>query len=169
MKTLHLLRHAKASFGSPFLSDIQRPLDERGKKDAQLMALAIHQSNCLFSTVCVSSAIRACSTIEQIQIVLADKLDIKIHVTKDLYTFDYEELLDWLYQQNDVLDELFLVGHNPALSELVSFLTGSTMERLPTCGYVRLCGQVDYWEDCSYESMQLKLRLTPTEARLSFL
>ena len=38
MKTLYLIRHAKSDWGNPLLADIDRPLNERGKRDAPRMA-----------------------------------------------------------------------------------------------------------------------------------
>ncbi|MBK8311908.1 MAG: histidine phosphatase family protein [Chitinophagaceae bacterium] len=38
MKTLILVRHAKSDWGNPSLSDFDRPLNERGKRDAPVMA-----------------------------------------------------------------------------------------------------------------------------------
>ena len=38
MKTLLLVRHAKSDWGTPSLGDIDRPLNDRGKRDAPVMA-----------------------------------------------------------------------------------------------------------------------------------
>jgi phosphohistidine phosphatase len=38
MKTVLLIRHAKSSWGDPMMIDFERPLNERGKKDAPAMA-----------------------------------------------------------------------------------------------------------------------------------
>lgn len=45
MKTLILLRHAKSSWDFPDLSDHDRPLNNRGKKDAPLMAEVLKKKN----------------------------------------------------------------------------------------------------------------------------
>ena len=41
MKTLLLVRHAKSSWASDDLPDFDRPLNERGKRDAPVMAKRI--------------------------------------------------------------------------------------------------------------------------------
>ena len=38
MKTLILVRHAKSDWGTPSLGDFDRPLNDRGKRDAPVMA-----------------------------------------------------------------------------------------------------------------------------------
>jgi len=43
MKTLLLIRHAKSSWDQPGLSDFDRPLNERGKKDAPVMAKRVKE------------------------------------------------------------------------------------------------------------------------------
>ena len=41
MRTLYLLRHAKSSWGDASLSDIERPLNARGERDAPRMGAAL--------------------------------------------------------------------------------------------------------------------------------
>ena len=38
MKKIFLIRHAKSSWGEHGLKDIERPLNERGRRDAPMMA-----------------------------------------------------------------------------------------------------------------------------------
>ena len=63
-----------------------------------------------------------------------------------LYTFDYREVLWWIAAQPDDTDSLALVGHNPALTELVNFFVGpSTLDNLPTAGWAELSIRIDEW------------------------
>jgi phosphohistidine phosphatase len=45
MKTIFLLRHAKSSWKHPELSDPDRPLNKRGKRQAPEMGTRIHTEN----------------------------------------------------------------------------------------------------------------------------
>ena len=66
--------------------------------------------------------------------------------TRALYTFDYREVLRWIATQPDDTDSLALVGHNPALTELVNFFVGpGTLDNLPTAGWAELSICIDEW------------------------
>ena len=62
MKTLILVRHAKSSWDAPGLSDIDRPLNERGKKDAPEMANRLKARKLHIDLFVSSTAKRASKT-----------------------------------------------------------------------------------------------------------
>ena len=64
MKTLIIVRHAKSSWDDPDISDFNRPLNERGKKDAPRMAKRLKEKDLAFNTVVSSPAVRALTTCE---------------------------------------------------------------------------------------------------------
>ena len=64
MKTLLLLRHAKAENAAPGSSDINRALNERGKKEAQAIGTFIRKQNLTVELVLCSPAVRARETAE---------------------------------------------------------------------------------------------------------
>ena len=46
------------------------------------------------------------------------------------------------------MSPLFLIGHNPALTDLVNWLSGDyALANLPTAGYVELSVDIDRWQD----------------------
>jgi len=158
MKTLHLIRHAKSSWQNTSLEDAERPLKKRGIRDARLMAPAMWQSGWRGGRVYCSSARRARDTLQ----LLVDELhegtfDIAYDI--DLYTFDYNDLLDWLSPRLD--DELTLVGHNPALLGLVEWFTNAAQPRFPTGAYARLHFAADSWSDCDRGSATLEAFIAP--------
>jgi len=59
MKTLLLIRHAKSSWDNVILPDFERPLNERGKHDAPLMAKKIKDKKIEIDTFVSSPAKRA--------------------------------------------------------------------------------------------------------------
>ena len=65
MKTLLLIRHAKSSWDDPGLSDYERPLNERGKKDAPAMAEKLYERGIKIDAFVTSPARRARKTAEQ--------------------------------------------------------------------------------------------------------
>ena len=144
MKKLILIRHAKAIQGDNSLPDMKRSLSTRGQQNTHLMAsriaeMALHP-DALFS----SPAERALSTARG----LANALDIKkkkILVDPALYTFNADDLLVWLKELDNDLTDIALVGHNPALTDLVNFLALTNLENLPTCGIAVLDLSIKRW------------------------
>ena len=62
MKTLLLIRHAKSSWDEPGISDFDRPLNERGKKDAPIMAKRVKEKAIELDHLISSPAKRAKKT-----------------------------------------------------------------------------------------------------------
>ena len=145
MKNLYLLRHAKSSWDDPSLSDAERPLNGRGRRDAPRMgeALSARLSPMTFH---VSPAKRAQQTFAALQQSWAG-LEVQHGIMEPtLYTFDYREVLRWIAAQPDDTDSLALVGHNPAFIELVNLLVGpGTLANLPTAGWAELSICIDEW------------------------
>jgi phosphohistidine phosphatase len=147
MKTLHLLRHAKSSWAAPQLSDHERALNDRGRRDAPRMGRAL-AAMLEPQVIHCSSAVRARSTLEG----LCDgwpAMARQEHVIVDaLYTFDWRELLAWLQDYPDEAAACFLIGHNPALTDLCNHLVGrAALDNLPTAGYLRLSIPVASWSE----------------------
>jgi len=66
MKTLLILRHAKSSWSHPGLSDHDRPLNKRGKRDAPRMGQLLREEGLLPDLIISSSAKRAKTTAERV-------------------------------------------------------------------------------------------------------
>lgn len=163
MKTLHLLRHAKSDWGQPGLSDRERGLNKRGRRDAPRMgeALAIMLEP---MSVAASPARRAQLTLEGLCAGWPALARFSHQTEEDLYTFDSSELLGWIAAQDDRRGELFLVGHNPALTELVNHLAGEwLLDNLPTAGYARLSLEIDRWCDLGQGCGSLEQTLFPKQ------
>lgn len=163
MKTLHLLRHAKSSWSEPGLSDRERGLNKRGRRDAPRMGRALARQ-IEPMTVAVSPARRAQLTLDGLcqGWPAMGELD---HVTEeDLYTFSSGAVMTWIAAQEDSRPALFLIGHNPALTELVNELTGEyTLDNLPTAGYARLSLDIVCWRELCGGCGQLEQCLLPRQ------
>ena len=64
MKTIFLIRHAKSSWDEPGLSDFERPLNERGRRDAPRMAEKLKGRGAVIEHILSSTARRAVRTAE---------------------------------------------------------------------------------------------------------
>lgn len=145
VKTLHLMRHAKSSWDQPGLSDRERGLNKRGKRDAPRMGEALAGRIAPMS-IAVSPARRAQLTLDGVCASWSKLGDIQHYIQEDLYTFSSDDLLQWIAAQDDGHGALFIIGHNPALTDLVNTLLGEyALGNLPTAGYVQMSLRIDRW------------------------
>lgn len=63
-----------------------------------------------------------------------------------IYGAGVPELVGLIRGIDEGIDDIMLVGHNPAFSELRRHLTSRSLEDLPTCAVVTLEGRVEDWQ-----------------------
>lgn len=134
MKRLTLIRHAKSDWSSGAAGDHERPLNDRGRRDAPEMGRRLLDRSIGFDLVLASDARRARETIEAIRSAMGAAAG-KLLVEPALYLAGPERLLALVTGQDAAVGHLALVGHNPGLSELAQQL-GAAVDDLPTCGIV---------------------------------
>ena len=165
MKVLTLMRHAKSSWKEPLPEDKLRGLNKRGKRDVPLMAsvfaeLCDQQPSILPDQIVSSTAIRAKLLAEEVYAACSE-IDSKCRLVlnEQCYTFNEEILLDVIAQVGGDVSALMLVGHNPALTELIQTLCPARviqLDNLPTSAFVCLAFNSDSWRDIrGCESVQL--------------
>ncbi len=127
-RTLIVIRHAKSDWDVP-LGDSERPLADRGRRQAPAVGrwIATHLGSPDLAVV--SPAARALQTWELVAAELSP--DPPVRVEPDAYTFSGDDLLDVVSGLPADVSSVALVGHNPAAEELVEALTGRWV-RLPT-------------------------------------
>lgn len=127
-RTLILLRHAKSDW-SGGEADIARPLARRGRRQAPEVGRWLASSHHRVALAVVSPAHRATSTWS----LVAAELDAPppTRIDDRVYAASAGELLDVVQGLPDDLTTVVLVGHNPGIEDLVSLLTGESVD-LPT-------------------------------------
>jgi len=144
MKTIQLIRHAKSSWEHPNLSDHERPLNERGMNDSQIMSQALFEAGVEFNQVYCSSANRAQLTIQNIAEYWQGRT-INWQTSQDLYVFSGSAIWRFLQQLDDEWNHVTLLGHNPALSDFINETQAFRIDNLPTCAYVSLAFYTKQW------------------------
>lgn len=144
-KELLLLRHAKSAWDDPTAGDRERGLNNRGRRNAPQMGRAL-AAILEPGPIHVSPARRAQLTLGGLQDGWPE-LQAHQHVTEEaLYTFAADDVLAWLADQDDGASRLFLIGHNPAFTDLINWLCGEhVLDNLPTAGFARLSLDADSW------------------------
>jgi len=160
MKILHLLRHAKSSWDNNSLADWERPLAARGERACEIMAEPIVEAGARFNAVFCSTAVRAESTIAGIADALQSNT-IRWKLDRSLYTFSGSVLLRYCQMLNDQFEQVMLVGHNPAMTDLVNRLGDQVIDNVPTCGYVQLQLDCTSWKQVDQCSGKTTVFLTP--------
>ena len=121
--TLYLIRHAQADErGSKYPDDSRRPLITKGQEQAKALAKALEILGVRFDRLFSSPYTRALETAQP----LSERLEVKVKMLSALTSSDYPQLLEQLVNslghdaKRDV--QVALVGHEPYLSELTSYL-----------------------------------------------
>ena len=143
MKTLFLVRHAKSSWDDNTLPDKDRPLNDRGKRDAPKMGKRLAKRDVKPELILSSPAMRAIATAE----IIARKLDYKLKeivVDDRLYPGDADEMLTVIHRFDDELECVMLFGHNPALTELAHRLSRDVVH-MPTCAVAKFKFTAKSW------------------------
>jgi phosphohistidine phosphatase len=117
MSGLYLLRHAKAGWAEPGMRDFDRPLTERGRRDAAAMGMAMRVSGFVPDFVLCSTARRASETMECVTATIGPLAAPPIFVD-ELYSCDAAGYLSIVRKAADGADTLLVVGHNPMIEDV---------------------------------------------------
>jgi phosphohistidine phosphatase len=156
MKTLYLVRHAKSDWENENISDINRPLNERGYKDAHAMSLKLKEVIATPEVFISSPAIRAITTC----LIFAGHFNVdpkKINIESTLYETPLKEYLKIIQSLDKKYQTAILFAHNPTITELCNTLTKPFTDGMPTCGIAGITFNLDKWEDIKKKSGDLEL------------
>lgn len=145
MKTLVLVRHAKSDWNNESLSDRERPLNERGKRDAPEMAKRLRKQDLKIDAFVSSPAKRALRTARY----FAEEFGVEkedIQVEERLYgagPLQFENVVASLEE----VDSAVLFSHNPGITEYANTLCDVRTDDMPTCALFAVQARVESWKD----------------------
>ena len=154
MKNLFLTRHAKSSWGNPGLADIDRPLNERGKKAAPFMGKLIVDKGEKPDLLISSPANRALSTAKAFGGAMG-LVENDIIIDHTIYGAGAQQLLELVQDQDDLYKSIMLFGHNPTFTSFVNLLTGNNIMNVVTCGVIRIDFEFSSWTNIDFGSGRL--------------
>lgn len=144
MKTLILIRHAKSSWANPEQSDFDRPLNERGRRDAPDMAKRLFEKKFSIDRIIYSSAVRTTETMKIFKEVL--KIESKNCLSCDeLYHAPLFQLKETIRDIDNKNNTIILIGHNPGITELANSLTNVQTDNMPTCSIFAVQSNCKSW------------------------
>ncbi|MCF6240646.1 MAG: histidine phosphatase family protein [Bacteroidales bacterium] len=158
MKNLLVMRHAKSDWGNN-LPDIERPLNNRGKKAAPLMADYLKKVKKNPDIILSSPAKRAMSTAK----IMKEKLELDkdIIIIKAFYFGFMNELMNTIKAIDNKYETVLIVGHNPVWEDLVSDLTGEAAYIMPTAAIASIIFNTDDWQKITETDSKLEWSVTP--------
>jgi phosphohistidine phosphatase len=144
MKTLLLLRHAKASRDDPELDDHDRPLKPRGKEDAKRLGRRLRVAGLVPTLIVSSTALRARKTASKVakQVNYARAIELNPR----LYLSSPNDHLEVVRSLPDAEDRVMIVGHNPGLSQFLSKLADTEAD-LATCDLAQIELPLNHWAE----------------------
>ena len=146
MKSLLLIRHAKSNWGDPGLEDFDRPLNERGKRDAPVMAHRLLDKKIKIDAFIASPAKRAAKTARIIAEEMKYKKD-KIIYKPELYLAGPEVFYTVIENADDEFERIAVFSHNEGITHFANMLTDAKVDNIPTCGVFALKITADSWKD----------------------
>jgi phosphohistidine phosphatase len=144
VKRLLILRHAKSSWSDSSLDDWQRPLNDRGERDAPRVGDLIKRQSLVPDLIITSDAERARTTAQAVARRAGYAREMIFEPA--LYHAGPEDVISVINGVANDVNTVLIVGHNPGLENLVQQLTGEDVT-LPTAALVHISLPIDRWSD----------------------
>jgi len=146
VKTVILVRHAKSDWGNSGLADFDRPLNERGKRDAPVMAERLQQRGILIDAFIASPAKRAAKTARVFAETFGRKKE-NIIFKEELYLAEPPVFFTIIQQTDDAFTSIAVFSHNNGITDFANMLTDARIDNIPTCGVFAIKAYCKNWAD----------------------
>ncbi len=169
-KTLFLLRHAKSGWDDPVARDFDRPLNKRGEKAARTMGQWMADHAVTFDHIIASPAVRVIETLDGVWSGYGRKIEPLWE--RRIYLASSATVLDVLREVDDAHASVLVVGHCPAVEDLVfdlvpddgsSPLRAEVEVKYPTAAFAELQLEIDHWADIGKPVAQLTRFVRPRD------
>lgn len=146
MKKLLFIRHAKSSWNDITQKDFDRPLNDRGHKDAPVMAKRLLKQDITIDAFVSSPAVRALATAQY----FAEAYEVKkkkIVEEHSLYLAEPEVFFNIISKLDDDDKTVAIFSHNPGITEFVNELGVARIDDMPTCAIFGVKADIKSWKD----------------------
>ena len=145
-KYLYIVRHGKSIQNYGDISDIDRPLTERGVIDGYTMAERLLDQEKKPEKIISSPAVRALHSAT----IFARTFNFsynEIIVNKNFYLAETNIVLDTIKQTVNNINSLMIFGHNPTFTDLANYFLKNEIDNIPTTGIVELKLELNSWSE----------------------
>ena len=146
MKELLVIRHAKSSWANLGQDDFDRPLNERGIKDAPEMARRIIARSIMIDTFISSTAKRALYTATCFAEAFHKSVN-DINQKQELYHAPSERYYQVIKKINPLMNTVAIFAHNPGITDFVNSLKIIHLDNMPTCGVFAVKLHTTEWSE----------------------
>ncbi len=87
----------------------------------------------------------------------------RIEYLQELYYTPTEVMHEILLMQDDADDTIFVIGHNPQLTDMVNLLVDDHVAKIPTMGVVAINFDIEHWSELSYIRGELDFFIYPKQ------
>lgn len=163
MKTLFIIRHAKAEWRSENGSDFSRTLCSEGVYEAKNIGLQLLRKNVVVDAIVFSSALRTMQTAQQIANTFG-KDGVNLCAEPLLYQADAECIETIIAQFADDKNNIAIVCHNPGVTEFAhSLVSNKFSDAMPTCAVVAVKSDAKSWSEFTAGKKELLFACSPEE------
>jgi phosphohistidine phosphatase len=145
MKNVYVIRHAKSdwSFGT---SDFDRPLNERGRRDAPMMAERLLRRKVNIDAFVTSPALRAFSTCLSFMQAYG-RNDNEMILEPALYHAPASVIWKVITSMDDRYSSIALFAHNNGITDFANSLGVLRIDNMPTCCVVGFASEAASWNE----------------------
>ena len=173
MKTLLLLRHAKAEAHTGPSGDHARGLSARGQEASGDMGAYLNRHGPVPDLILCSDARRARETMDGVLVVLDG--GPKVEIEPKLYLAESDAILKRLRKVDDRFETVMIIGHNPGLEDLARDLIARPVEgawaavyarmsaKFPTAALAEIRFGLDSWAFVDYGTGGLESFIVPRD------
>lgn len=161
-KTIYLIRHGKASREFSRISDLDRPLLEKGCLESDKMSSLLKEYTKQIDLFISSPAVRAYST----AIIFARQINYSLNnilLEKKMYMAGSNDLLQVIKNLSEQYQSVAMFTHNPGAERLVKLLTSQSHIHFNTSAYAIIETNALHWNDIEPESCKLLTYCQPKE------
>lgn len=162
MKKIVLIRHAKSSWGNSGSDDFSRPLNQKGIEESKTISRALTEKIAKPDIILTSSAHRALSTARYFASAFSYPEE-SIIKDKTLYLASRQEILKTISRIDPKHSLVFLIGHNPTITEFACYLCNASIASLPTCSAIGIEFETDAWDLISNSKAKILFLEYPKE------
>jgi phosphohistidine phosphatase len=168
-KQLLLIRHAKSSWEDFSVPDFDRPLNERGKRDAPVMAQRLLEKQITIDAFIASPAKRASKT-AQLFCKEYKREKEEIIFNEQLYLAPPTVFYKVIQELDNSINTAAIFSHNNGITEFANLLTTARIDEIPTCGIFAIKFKSENW--CDFEKRRrsscFSIRQKQSRKRLFF-
>ena len=166
MKTLIIVRHGAFDHSNTQITDSDHPLTRDGRRQTEEMARQFARLDIYPDLLVSSTAKRAIETAK----IYAKRLKIpaaSIRIKKNIFEAERSEILRVVQSIDDTASTILLIGHHPAVTNLLQHLVDSDIEKMSLASLAVLELSTESWRTISFKQGELVKYLEPKESENS--